>query len=285
MVERVTNGIFLVNKHAGVTSRRIDNLVMKKFKLKKVGHLGTLDPLATGLLIVAVNEATKTLPFYEDAPKTYEATFKLGLLTSTLDLEGEVLSEESVAEISLEKLQNVIAKFQGVIKQTPPIASALKVDGKRLYEYAREGKTVKIKAREVEVYELVLLDYSFPTFKVRAKVSKGTYIRTLGQDIAQALGTNATTITLERTAVGKYSVADATSFESMTLNDLKAVDLLLEHLPKITVTEAELPLITNGRAYEHEKIGNFVTIYFAERLLAIYEWKNDMYYAKRGFNL
>ncbi|HZJ89461.1 MAG TPA: tRNA pseudouridine(55) synthase TruB [Bacilli bacterium] len=285
MAEQVTNGIFLINKHAGVTSRRIDNLVMKKFNLKKVGHLGTLDPLATGLLIVAVNEATKTLPFYEDAPKTYEATFKFGLLTSTLDLEGEVLEEEEVTEIPLGALESAIAKFRGVIKQTPPIASALKVDGKRLYEYAREGQTVKIKAREVEVYELELLDYTFPTFKIRAKVSKGTYIRTLGQDIAQALGTNATTVTLERTHVGKYSVSDANSFENLTINDLKAVDLLLEAMPKISVSAAEVPLITNGRAYKHENKGNFVTIYYAERLLAIYEWKNAMYYAKRGFNL
>lgn len=285
MVERATNGIFLINKHAGVTSRRIDNLIMKKFNLKKVGHLGTLDPLATGLLIVAVNEATKTLPFYEEVPKTYEATFKLGLLTSTLDLEGEVLAAENVPKITLEVLQNTIRKFQGVIKQTPPIASALKVGGKRLYEYAREGKEVKIKEREVEVYELLLLDYSFPTFKVRAKVSKGTYIRTLGQDIARALGTNATTVELERTEVGKYSVNAATSFESLTIDDIKPVDWLLESIPKITIKEHELPLITSGRAFKHENIGNFVTIYFAERLLALYEWKNDMYYAKRGFNL
>lgn len=285
MKERVLNGIFVINKHQGVTSRTIDNLIMKKFKTRKVGHLGTLDPLATGLLIVALNEATKTLSFYEDETKTYEATFELGRLTSTLDLEGEVTFSEQVKPFPDEKVFAAVNSFQGKINQTPPLASALKVDGKRLYEYARENKQVKIKEREVEILAITLLDYSFPKFTIRAKVSKGTYIRTLGLDIAKKLGTVATTTNLVRTEVGKFSLSDAVTVSEVTTSDLKSVDSLLENYPKITIEEQQLPLIMNGRALKHDYSGDFVTIYYGSKLLAIYEWRSSMYFAKRGFNL
>lgn len=285
MNNKVLNGIFVINKHEGVTSRYIDNFVQRRFNVKKVGHLGTLDPLASGLLVIALNEATKTLQFYEDAPKEYIATFKFGLLTSTLDLEGEVLEENDIAQISNDKLSAVLQRFIGETVQTPPMTSALKVDGKRLYEYARENKSVKIKERTVTVHTLELLDFSFPYFTIKTKVSKGTYIRTLGNDIAAKLGTVATTVKLQRTAVGTITLHEAVTIAELALVHLQPTDYLLKQLPRINVGVHEAIDIKNGKVLKHAFVGTFVTIYTDEKLLAVYVWKDTHYAAKRGFNL
>lgn len=281
-----TNGILLVNKEKGVTSRRVGNMLSRKFNIKKVGHLGTLDPFATGLLIFALNEGTKTLPFLEDETKTYIATFKLGLLTSTLDPDGEIISEE---EVSLKKVHDIklaLSKFVGKIKQTPPLTSAIHVAGKRLYEYAREGKEVIIPEREVEVFSLRLLDYIHPFFQVEAIVSKGTYIRTLGADIGRLLGENVTTVELERTTHGSFLLQNAKSFDEVTLEDIIPVSKTLHMFPIFKVNDTDVLRLKNGQTINvmsDAPIIQAVDEYGS--LIALCRQNGAEYTPFRGFNL
>lgn len=280
------NGYIVINKEVGMSSRKVDNFLSKLFKTKKCGHLGTLDPLASGVLPVFFGEGTKAIPFLENSQKEYVTTFKLGLLTSTLDLEGEIKEEVEVSPFSQEEVINALISFTGTIKQTPPLASALKVDGKPLYEYMREGKEVKIKEREVEVYELELLSYNHPYFSVRALVSKGTYIRTLGNDIANRLGTFATTTKLERTLSAPFKLSEAVKLDEVTSSDIRDVNSALSHIPSLTIFDKDMFLLTNGQPLKLESIEPLVRVLNKEgRLLALYEKSGEIYQSVRGFNL
>jgi tRNA pseudouridine55 synthase len=232
------DGILIIDKEKDYTSRDVVNIVGKKFKTKKVGHTGTLDPLATGVLVVCVNKATKVCELLTSLDKEYIADFKLGLLTDTLDIEGNILKEEKI-NINKEDLILVLNKIKGKYMQTVPIYSAIKVNGKKLYEYARNNTPVELPKHEVDIKEIELLEFNGDSFKIRTKVSKGTYIRSLGNDIAQMLNTNATMTNLRRTKQGLFDIKDAIKINDINedTNLIKITDVL--NYPKV-IADANL---------------------------------------------
>ena len=209
----MTDGIILVDKPAEMTSfgvvarvRRV--LSQQAGKKVKVGHCGTLDPFATGLLMLCVGKECKNAGTYMKHDKVYEATFRLGQTSTTGDPEGE-LTDVSSAQPSLEEVSSALAKFTGDIQQRPPIFSAIKIDGQRAYKLARDGKEVELPLRTIAVYSLELVEYSYPTLKIRTHVSSGTYIRSLAVDIGQALDTGAYCSELRRTQIREWNVGEA----------------------------------------------------------------------------
>ncbi|MFV0484846.1 MAG: tRNA pseudouridine(55) synthase TruB [Candidatus Saccharimonadales bacterium] len=173
----------------------------------KVGHTGTLDPFATGLMVLLAGKATKKAPEYSKLDKIYEATIRLGATSTTGDPEGDIHENADITEVEREKLVQVLKGFVGEIEQTPPIFSAIKINGERAYKLARKGKEVEMPTRRVMIYELELLDYAWPYVKIRTHVSSGTYIRSLAEDIGKELGVGAYVASLRRTKVGEFDLA------------------------------------------------------------------------------
>lgn len=280
------NGVFLIDKELGVTSRALDNRIGKLFKIKKVGHVGTLDPLATGLMLVAVGEGTKAIPFMEDARKEYVATFKLGMLTTTLDLEGEVVTDDLLPELDLKFLQSVLDKFKGKISQIPPLTSAIKVGGVPLYKYAHKNIDFEVPAREVEIFELELIAYEHPYFTIRTLVSSGTYIRTLGNDIAKLCGTIATTTALRRTKVGTFSVNQAKIIENLGEDDIITIGEFLTHIPSVEINADQFNKVKVGAQISLNTQEVVVKVYYQGKLLALYtKTEEQTFKCLRGFNL
>lgn len=218
------SGFLLVDKPAGMTSfgvvarvrRQLSQLAGKKVK---VGHTGTLDPFATGLMIIVVGDYCKRAGEFSKMDKSYEATVRLGATSSTGDPEGE-MTPVSTVKPTPEQIEAALVPLRGEISQTPPVFSAIKIDGQRAYKLAREGKTVEMPGRTVTVYSLELQSYAYPDLHIACRVSSGTYIRTLAQDIGVALKTGAYTVQLRRTSVGDWEVAGALNPERISATDL-----------------------------------------------------------------
>ncbi|MUP45363.1 tRNA pseudouridine(55) synthase TruB [Gramella sp. BOM4] len=215
-----TGETLLFDKPLNWTSFQLVNkvrwLIKRSCKIKKikVGHAGTLDPLATGLLIICTGKSTKSIPELQGQVKEYTGTFTIGSTTPSFDLETEIDQNFPIDHITEELLQETTKKFIGEIEQTPPVFSALKKDGKRLYEYAREGKEVEVKKRKVEISEFEIKTQEFPKVHFRVVCSRGTYIRSLANEFGQALNSGAHLSALRRTAIGDFSVENAMSIES-----------------------------------------------------------------------
>lgn len=272
-------GLILVNKPSGMTSFLAVNKMKWLAQEKRVGHTGTLDPLATGLLPIFIGRATALAGIVLDADKGYIATAKLGITTDTCDITGEVLSEREV-KVTKEDLLSALENFRGKIMQTPPIYSALKKDGVRLYELARRGETVDIPPREVEITRLELLEFSGDTFKIAVDCSKGTYIRSLCRDIGEALSCGATMTALHRTATGGFDVADAVELDALTrenlANHLLPEETALLNLKEVTVTEKQAIRFGNGGQLSYERLknvdfteGELLRVKFGERFLGV----------------
>ena len=216
------DGIIVINKPIGCTSYNIVYRVKKIFK-EKVGHTGTLDPLATGVLPILIGKGTKLSNYLMEHDKEYIATLKLGKKTDTLDAEGEVIEEREVDDniFNRDKIDEVLNKFIGKIEQIPPLYSAIKVNGKKLYEYARNGQNVEVKPRQVEIYKINLLNIDKEQKEIKFKVncSKGTYIRTLCLDIAEKLGSIGYMSSLQRTRVGRFKLEDAITIDELEKNE------------------------------------------------------------------
>ena len=208
------HGVLLLDKPEGISSAQALAKAKWLLNAEKAGHTGTLDPFATGLLPLCFGEATKFSSDLLDADKTYEATIRLGVTTTTGDPEGEVLETREV-DVQRAQIESVLDKFRGPIDQIPPMYSALKRDGKPLYAYAREGKTLEREARSVIIHELALVSFAAPDIRIRVRCSKGTYIRVLGEDIGHALGTGAHLISLRRVGVGNLLIADAMTIDAL----------------------------------------------------------------------
>lgn len=204
-------GVFLLHKPVGVSSHRMVSYMRKRLGIRRVGHGGTLDPLAEGLLIIFAGNATRLFDSLQDFDKEYVAGFRLGSATSTQDITGEITNscEKSRLPVARERVEAALAGFRGEIMQTPPMYSAIKIDGKRLYEIAREGGEVGREARAVTAHKLELLEFDGFSGKIRMAVSKGFYVRTLIDDLGRALGTYATMTALCRTRIGPYHLAGA----------------------------------------------------------------------------
>lgn len=250
----MTHGALLLDKPVGLSSNAALQKAKRIYGAAKAGHAGTLDPLASGLLLVLFGEATKFAGPLLDADKEYLATLKLGETTSTGDAEGEILERKPVHS-SEDEIQAVLARFQGAIEQVPPMHSALKRDGVPLYRLARKGETVERKARRVQILDLELLRWNPPEVELRVRCSKGTYIRTLAQDIGAALGTGAHLAALRRTACGGFSLADASDLKilgEMSADErrrrLLPLASLVGGLPRAELDAAAEERLRNGQA-------------------------------------
>jgi tRNA pseudouridine55 synthase len=246
------DGALLLDKPVGLSSNRALQEAKKLLGAKKAGHAGTLDPLASGLLLILVGEGTKFAGPMLDADKEYLATVKLGVRTSTADAEGDVLEERPV-HVSAEQITAVLARFRGAIEQLPPMHSALKRDGVPLYELARAGRTVERALRRIEIHELEILQCAPPILELRVRCSKGTYIRVLAEDIGAALGTGAHLAALRRVASGRFQVRDAATLEELRVMPnrraaLLPLRVLLEGLPSTELDAAAEARLRNGQS-------------------------------------
>ena len=255
------NGIFIIDKPKGITSRDVVNEIIKKIGTKKVGHSGTLDPLATGVLVVCVGKATKLVNEITSEDKEYIASVTLGTKTDTLDSMGSILFEEDVAKTK-DEIIDILNGFKGKYAQEVPIYSAVKINGKKLYEYAREGIDIKLPNREVEIKNIELIgDVEYRNnktmFKFKCKVSKGTYIRSLINDIATKLNTIGIMTNLRRVSQGNFKIEDSVKLDALTINHLKTIIDILPY-KKIKLTDNIRKKVLNGalidNIYNEDKI-------------------------------
>lgn len=248
------NGIIVINKPKNYTSHDVVAKVKKILNIKKVGHTGTLDPNATGVLPLLLNQGTKLSKYLIEHDKEYEVTLKLGIKTDTLDGEGNILEEQEVDWNNLKDVENLLNSFIGKQEQIPPMYSAIKVNGKKLYEYARKGQTVEIAPRNIEIYEINLQEINKKTNEIKFKVScsKGTYIRSICYDIAVKLGTIGYMKELNRTKVGRFSIENSITIEELENNkkniEEKIITMqeLFEENPTINLKKEQLEKFLNG---------------------------------------
>lgn len=277
------NGIFLINKEEGWTSFDICAKLRRMFNTKKVGHCGTLDPFAEGLMIVCLGEMTKIIPFLENHQKTYIATIRLGQETDTLDKTGHITLEKAVPDFSIEEINDILKSFIGKSQQLPPMFSALKKDGVPLYALAREGIEIERKLRDIEIFSLEIIDYQKPYLTIKTRVSKGTYIRSLGKDIAEKMNTVGHLVSLKRIEIDKFNLADSKKVSEISLGDSKTIEEMLSFLPTKICSLEEEQKIRNGIRLSLDK-GDLVYLMTKDHQpLAIYERRSDgFYYTKRG---
>lgn len=292
--ERTMNsyeGVLPVLKPAGFTSHDVVAKMRGILKMKRIGHTGTLDPQVTGVLPLCLGKATRVVEYLQELPKEYQATLRLGIATDTEDMTGTVMVQESDVEVTLDQAEKVLKQFLGVISQVPPMYSAVKVNGKRLYEIAREGKTVERKSREVTIHELELTGFDIveglPEISFRVLCSKGTYIRTLCVDIGKALGYPSTMVKLERTMSAGIPLGRCLTIEEIqqcvengNLSDyLIPTDQSIWHFPAHTIEEEQERSVLQGKRVSAsfvkpviEQEGLFRLYSKKEQFLGIYQW-------------
>ncbi len=247
------NGIVIVDKPEGWTSQDVTAKLRGVFQTRRIGHGGTLDPMATGVLPVFVGRATRGVEFFEHAQKAYEATLRLGISTDTEDITGEVLQKQDV-KITREEFLSALEAFRGEIQQIPPMYSALKVNGQKLCDLARKGKEVERKPRTITIYKLECLEFSGETAKLYIHCSKGTYIRTLCKDIGVALGCGGCMERLRRVSAGSYTIEEAIPLAQLVESTepetfLRGVDTLFAKYPAVTLTEKQELRCKNGNSF------------------------------------
>ena len=256
------NGFVIIDKPAGITSHDVVSRVRRIAGTRRVGHTGTLDPFATGVLPIAVNDGTKAIPFLDEGVKCYEALMQLGVATDTLDMTGKVISELDCSSVSRELLLNAFAQFTGNISQIPPMYSAIKQGGQPLYKLARQGQQVERAARQVEIHALELLSFTSPFVSFRVTCSRGTYIRTLADDIGAILGCGACLKELRRTASGPFQLQSSISLEILesVFKEGRSADIFitphaaLGHLLDLSLNEAGLAKVLHGRSPEWSEV-------------------------------
>ncbi|PJO78809.1 tRNA pseudouridine(55) synthase TruB [Neisseria brasiliensis] len=251
--KRPINGVLLLDKPEGLSSNTALQKARRLYRAEKAGHTGVLDPLATGLLPVCFGEATKFAQYLLDADKAYTATMKLGEASTTGDAEGEII-DTARADISLQEFQTACAALTGPIRQVPPMFSALKHEGKPLYEYARKGFVIERKPRDITIYSIDIQEFSAPKAVINVRCSKGTYIRTLSEDIAKHIGTFAHLTALRRTETAGFTIAQSHMLEQLAdLSEaerdalLLPCDVLVQHLPKITLNDRAVEMLKFGQ--------------------------------------
>ena len=286
------NGIINIHKEKGFTSHDVVAKLRGIVGQKKIGHTGTLDPDATGVLPVCLGKATKLCDMLTDKNKTYETVMLLGQVTDTQDISGSVLESYSTDSITEPEVRAVVSRFVGDLMQVPPMYSALKVNGKKLYELAREGVEVERKARPITVFEIEILDVALPRVKMRVKCSKGTYIRTLCHDIGQALGCGACMEELVRTQVSRFELTESVTLKQVEefvktgkLEEiLTPIDAMFEQYEAVSLKPDFLPLVYNGNTFSPKHLeqnielpdGKYVRIYNEQgQFMAIYKYVKE----------
>ena len=275
-------GLLNIAKPVGVTSRDVVNQIQPLVRPAKIGHAGTLDPLASGVLVLCVGRATRLISFVQDRLKTYRGTFELGKVSDTDDLEGNVVETGNLREVSHSELEAALAEFVGVIEQVPPAYSAVQIAGRRAYELARKGKPVELPPREVFIASAEIVDWDFPQFSLEIVCGSGTYIRSLGRDLGERLGCGAVMTGLVRTAIGEFRIDDAVAPEELT-GDNVASQLIpaakaVAHLPAVTCTVKQKGLLANGRGIRlRPESGDATVAVFdgAGELVSLAEWDSD----------
>ena len=293
---RNVHGILLLDKRLSVSSNRALQEVRRLFNANKAGHTGSLDPLATGLLPLCFGEATKVSAMMLDDNKRYQVVVKLGVMTDTGDAEGKIIEEKPVPELSLLEIEDCLQGFCGEIDQVPPMYSALKHNGRKLYELAREGKIIERKARRITIFELKLLNKTSDSLTLDVFCSKGTYIRSLAEDIGHKLGCGGTVIELRRTQAGQFRIEDALTIEQlqqMDQEELKSllidVDKPLDGMPVLELSADQATLIRYGQQIKMETttaIQGMVRMYSEQVFLGLGEMLLDgKLLPKKIFNL
>lgn len=266
------NGILIINKEKDYTSRDVVNILGKILHTKKIGHTGTLDPLAEGVLVCPIGKCTKLCDYFTSDYKEYIATMKFGLFTDTLDITGKILKTSNIIPTK-EEVLNALKYFKGTYHQEVPAYSSVKINGKKLYEYARNNELIELPKRLVDIKEIELIECSNDTVTFKTTVSKGTYIRSLIRDIAEYLNTYATMTKLIRTKQGRFSIE-----ESSTLNEIKegkyqllTLDNIFENYPHIEVDENKYKNIKNGQMFENKEQSDFIVYTYQNKICAIYQ--------------
>lgn len=266
------NGILIVNKPKGITSRDVVNKACKVFSTKKIGHTGTLDPIAQGVLVLCIGKATKLVDIITANDKEYIAEVKLGVLTDTLDLDGNVIEER---KITLDKndLKDALNLFVGMYNQEVPIYSAVKINGKKLYEYARNNEKVNLPKREIEIKKIELLELTNDSYKFKVLVSKGTYIRSLIKDINDKLGIIGSMSSLIRIKQGMFTIDDSYTLEDIENNNYKLLSIkdVLKDEKCIVVDDSLYSTIKNGGIIDNIYKDNLITFIYKDNVIAIYK--------------
>ena len=264
----------LVAKPAGPTSHDIVDMARRALDEKRIGHLGTLDPFAKGLLVLLVGRATRLAPFAAEWAKAYDGVIRLGVTTDTDDLTGQVVATAPWTGITPAQLADVVGRFRGTYEQTPPAYSAVKVAGERAYRRARRGETVALEPRAVDIRELEIVEATPPDLQFRAVVSAGTYIRSLARDIGAALGCGAHLAALRRTAVGPLRLEDAVAPDGVTRQAVRDASILVAHMPRREVDKKERDAVLHGRPLKSEPVADTrhpVALFDGDELLAVAE--------------
>lgn len=277
-------GILIINKPSGYTSQDVVSKVKKILNIKKAGHTGTLDPLATGVLPIMLGDYTKLSKYLIEHDKTYIAKVRLGEKSSTGDLEGEIIDKKAVDEKKLnpENVCKILNSFLGKKKQKPPIYSSIKINGKKLYEYARNGEKVDIPERDIEIYNIELINISDNEIEFKVSCSKGTYIRTLCEDIAQKLNTVGLMSYLNRIKVDRFEIKDAVTLEELEKkkenieNRLINMEDLFSNLNKIELDKRKTELFLNGVMLTYSKTDGLYNIYTENKYLGLGTIKNNL---------
>lgn len=272
------NGVVIIDKETNMTSRDVVNKVCGVFNTKKVGHTGTLDPLATGVLVICINKATKLVDMLTSSTKEYVAQCLLGIETDTLDIEGDILKDESV-DVAEDTINEVLSSFIGVYNQEVPKYSAIKINGKKLYEYARCGIDIELPSRDVTIYDIKLVDKIIKennkvSFKFYCKVSKGCYIRSLIRDISYKLNTVGIMTNLRRITQGKFKIEDAVKIDDLSVDDLIPIKDILD-VDKIELSSDIEKKVLNGAAIENIYNSSEILFMKDKKEIALYKVDNN----------
>jgi tRNA pseudouridine55 synthase len=271
----MNNGFLLIDKPANMTSHDVVDIIRKKFTTKKVGHSGTLDPFATGLLIVGVNQGTRLLEYLQHQDKKYYVKAKLGIITDTYDITGEVKETNEILKEHIDNLKNVILSFKGTYLQVPPMYSARKYNGKKLYELAREGKIIKMPPKEVNIYSIENIKvYENGEFEFECKVSSGTYIRSLIMDIGYKLGVGAVTTELRRLEVGNFNLKNAVNLDEVSEKNLIPMLHVLS-FPRVILNETGIQRALNGNHIFLEHIEKYED-FKKDDIVSLIDIKNNL---------
>ncbi len=273
----MNKGILIVNKPKDYTSRDVVNIISKELKIKKVGHTGTLDPLATGVLVILIGKYTKLGEMLTALDKEYIAEIKVGLKTDTLDITGKILEKRNEA-LDILKIEKVIKSFKGLYHMEVPIYSAIKVKGKKLYQYAREGIEVKLPIKDVYIYDINLIDYKDNIIKFQTKVEKGTYIRSLIRDICTKLNTIGTMNSLVRIKQGNFKLEDANTIQDIKNNNFKLLSVQdVLDIKIYNLNDEEYFKIKNGCKIKLNFQDKYLLLMYQNEEVAIYQ-KEGVYY-------
>ena len=274
------DGIILINKEKNMTSRDVVNMVCKKLNTRRVGHTGTLDPIATGLMVLCVGDGLKLVELLTNHDKEYIAKVRIGIKTDTYDITGKVLEEKNDCVLDRDTLENVLNSFIGEYYQTVPIYSSVKVNGKKLYEYARNNLKVDLPKHLVKISNISLLEFNKDNFTFKVNVSSGTYIRSLINDISEKIGIPMTMEELKRTRVGEYLLENANSIDNLKI--IPIMDAV--NIKKIEVDEILLKKISNGVRINNTYNEDMVMFTYKNKPVSIYVKENNILKPYRVFN-